>query len=446
MGITTDKLVYVVGNGSDNSLVGAYLTDAAGNLLTSQLNGSQQALDVHGQELGPVTPGTAANFSSLAGGQYNSTPPTLTTGQQAALQLDAAGRLLVDADINFTSDTNYGTVGANTLRTAAQIGNATGAADFNAGATGAQTLRVVANQGAPGTAANGWFTKITDGTNTATVSAGGDLNVTVATALPAGSNNIGSVNQGTSPWVVSGTVAATQSGTWTVGLSEDHNYGTVGANTLRTAAQIGNATGAADFGAGAATAQTLRTASELYVGGTALTLTGTSLNVDVTGGTIAVTQSTSPWIVKDQADGSATGGTAGSFSNLAGGIYNSTPPTLTNGQQASLQLDSSGNLLVDVTSLPAMAAPNTAFDTSAVTVGLTAIKLPTSNLASRKGLLIQNLGNKPIYIGTSTVTTSTGVQIAGGGTYEASPGMGPALQVWAISGTAGQDVRIMEIA
>ncbi len=70
--------------------------------------------------------------------------------------------------------------------------------------------------------------------------------------------------------------------------------------------------------------------------------------------TIPVTQSTSPWITKDQADGSASGGTAGSFSTLAGGIYNSTPPTLTTGQQASLQLDSSGNLDVNLkTSIPA---------------------------------------------------------------------------------------------
>ncbi len=45
--------------------------------------------------------------------------------------------------LSLTNDTNYGTVGANTLRTAAQIGNATGAADFNSGAAGAQTLRVV---------------------------------------------------------------------------------------------------------------------------------------------------------------------------------------------------------------------------------------------------------------------------------------------------------------
>ncbi len=80
------------------------------------------------------------------------------------------GGLLVDivgGSLTLGYDTNYGTVGANTLRTAAQIGNATDAAAFGAGTTTAQTLRVV---------------------------------------LP--------TDQSAVP--VSGTVAATQSGTWTV--------------------------------------------------------------------------------------------------------------------------------------------------------------------------------------------------------------------------------------
>lgn len=42
--------------------------------------------------------------------------------------------------------------------------------------------------------------------------------------------------------------------------------------------------------------------------------------------------------------GSASGGTAAASSTLSGGIYNSSAPTLTTGQQASLQLDVSGNL------------------------------------------------------------------------------------------------------
>jgi hypothetical protein len=94
-------------------------------------------------------------------------------------------------------DHNYGAVGNNTLRTAAQIGNSGGAANFGAGATGAQTLRVEANQGASASATNGWFVKLTNGTNTAAVSATGELSVQVTQPLPAGTNNIGIVNSNT---------------------------------------------------------------------------------------------------------------------------------------------------------------------------------------------------------------------------------------------------------
>lgn len=100
------------------------------------------------QSDGPVTPGTVASFSQLAGAQYNSSAPTLTTGQQAALQIDSSGKLLTNASISnlpTTVDTNYGSTSSSTLRTASQIGNSTGGADFNNGATSAQTLRVAAN-------------------------------------------------------------------------------------------------------------------------------------------------------------------------------------------------------------------------------------------------------------------------------------------------------------
>lgn len=45
---------------------------------------------------GPASPGTASSFSMLGGAIYNSSPISLTTGQQASLQSDSAGRLLVD--------------------------------------------------------------------------------------------------------------------------------------------------------------------------------------------------------------------------------------------------------------------------------------------------------------------------------------------------------------
>lgn len=257
------------------------LEDGAGNAITSQVNGAQRALDVginvagvqidprqiraltssdvvsvvqstspwvtKDQSDGPVTPGIVASFSSLIGGQYSSALPTLTTGQQSAIQVDSSGRLLVVASLS--EDQNYGTVGASTLRTAAQIGNATGAADFNAGATGAQTLRVQANQGAPSVAANGWFVRPTDGTNSQAYLATGEAKVSVTQPLPAGTNTIGNVGVTNLPTTV------------------DTNYGTVGASTIRTAAEVGNATGAANFGNGATGAQTLRVAANLAVAG-----------------------------------------------------------------------------------------------------------------------------------------------------------------------------------
>jgi hypothetical protein len=63
-------------------------------LLSEDLSGNLRVKDT---SAGPVTPGTVATNSELAGGQYNSTLPTLTTGQQGALQTDSSGRLLVNA-------------------------------------------------------------------------------------------------------------------------------------------------------------------------------------------------------------------------------------------------------------------------------------------------------------------------------------------------------------
>lgn len=223
------------------------LKDISGNAIGSQLLSASYWLQVVNTSSGTSAPGTASTYADLVAGMYNASPITLTDGQQAALQLTAAGALIVSATLTY--DTDYGVVGANTLRTAAQIGNATGAADFNAGATGAQTLRVVANQGAPNTAANGWFVKLTDGTNTASITASGEVKVDITQPLPAGTNTIGSVGVTNLPTTV------------------DTNYGVVGASTIRTAAQVGNATGAADFNNGATGAQTLRVAANLAVGG-----------------------------------------------------------------------------------------------------------------------------------------------------------------------------------
>lgn len=129
--------------------------DGVGNAITSQANGSQRPLDVgvnvSGVQVdprairaltsadvvsaaqsgvwtvqpgntqnttawltqdssdGPVTPGTAASKSSLSGGQYNSTLPTLSNAQQSALQLDVNGKLLVQWGVADKTSFTYGT-------------------------------------------------------------------------------------------------------------------------------------------------------------------------------------------------------------------------------------------------------------------------------------------------------------------------------------------------
>ena len=162
---------------------------------------------------GTVAAGTAATKSSLAGLVFNSAAPSLTTGQQVAMQGDASGNLLVN----------------------------------------------------------------------------------LKTALPAGANTIGAVTQASGPW----------------------------------------------------------TQNLTQVGGSAIALGQTTMSASLPV-TIASNQSALPvsqsgtWTVATNADGTVAAGTAASKSLLTGAVYNTSLPTLTNGQQAALQMDSSGRLLVDV--------------------------------------------------------------------------------------------------
>lgn len=82
---------------------------------------------------------------------------------------------------------NYG-ASTGGLRTSSQIGNATGAADFAAGNSSAQTLRVV----------------VATNQSAIPASQSGTWNIAALTSI----TNPVTVNQGTSPWTVSGTVTA----------------------------------------------------------------------------------------------------------------------------------------------------------------------------------------------------------------------------------------------
>ena len=89
-------------------------------------------------------------------------------------------------------------------------------------------------------------------------------------------------------------------------------------------------------------------------------------------------------------------------------------------------------------------SPNIAADVNAVTVGVTQVSLSATPLGGRTSVMIQNNGNKPIFVGPTGVLTTTGIEVFQGGTL--SLDLGEDVELFAISGTAGQDVRVLELA
>lgn len=84
-----------------------------------------------------------------------------------------------------------------------------------------------------------------------------------------------------------------------------------------------------------------------------------------------------------------------------------------------------------------------------VTVGGTAVALPTAALAHRESMMIQNLGtnNRDIYIGAATVTTTgatRGPTIGKGGFITLE--VGPNVTVYGIASGAGAEAAILEMA
>lgn len=83
-----------------------------------------------------------------------------------------------------------------------------------------------------------------------------------------------------------------------------------------------------------------------------------------------------------------------------------------------------------------------------IAVGTTALQMPAANLATRKLLMIQNVSDKKIYLGSSTVTADEaatgGIQLGKGGTVTIEAG--PDNDIYAIAGSAGNNVAVWEFS
>lgn len=110
------------------------------------------------------------------------------------------------------------------------------------------------------------------------------------------------------------------------------------------------------------------------------------------------------------------------------------------GDYSSLQTWSEGSLkVVDVA--------NGSLLQQRVAVGNTATLLPTSSLASRKNLIVQNAGSASFWVGSATVTASgatAGIEVPKGG--DISLEIGPAVSVYAITASGSINANVLEMA
>ena len=110
------------------------------------------------------------------------------------------------------------------------------------------------------------------------------------------------------------------------------------------------------------------------------------------------------------------------------------------GDYASLLQWSEGSLkVVDISNIAVLQQE--------ISVATSATQLPASSLANRRSILVQNVGNSSIWIGSSSVTVSGatgGIEIPKGGHVELEAG--PTCEVYGIASGSAVNARLLEMS
>lgn len=99
---------------------------------------------------------------------------------------------------------------------------------------------------------------------------------------------------------------------------------------------------------------------------------------------------------------------------------------------------------VPVSGTVSVAAINGSIKTSAASVTTTPAQVLASPLGNRKQVTIQNEGNKDVYIGDASVTTSSGIKISRNSS--ATYAWGPAIVIYMVASEGSQNIRFLEEA
>jgi hypothetical protein len=277
---------------------------------------------------------------------------------------------------------------------------------------------------------------------------------------------------------VSGTVTANQGGSWTVTANAGTNLNTSALNLETTQAAM-SAKLPATLGQKAMAASL------------AVVIASDQSTVPVSLASSPLPTGASTSALQSSTQGTVAAGTAATASTLVGGVFNTSLPTLTNGQQAAAQLDSSGRRIIapltnssivkaqlqdnsgtaivvgqttmsasvpvaiasNQASIPVAATPVVpaalTVKQAAVSVGTSAVRLTTDGSApsSTRRVLAANVDSAvtaKFYIGSSSVTatsTTRGIQLVAGQSFIANEDAG---DYYIISDTAGQTVFVTE--
>lgn len=465
------------------------------------------AANLNATVVGTLTHNNAAPITNNIGvlpAVASTAAPTYTTGDQVLLSTDLAGNLRVAGSLTVSDADTVGTLVAlnalNVTATVTTTGQGGAGVLIAAGTLAATVVPEVSYDGgttwvasvffdptANTTSANLVFTNPNSATMRSILIDGGVSNVRVrVSAFTSGTANATlrstfnaggqyvnqggtwsvsvpgtvAVTQSTSPWVVSltsttitGTVAVTQSTSpWVVSGTVTANQGGApwSQNLTQVAGTALGATAVTNFGTAPAAAAVPGVNASVFAGTTGITATGSSLNVNVTNtvpvtltsttitGTVAVTQSTSPWVVNTTQWASTALGTPQTFGTAPTGIVIGTSSDIyVAGTRARSNQATTAAGVVDVNIVGSLGATNSVTNGTFIAItdnttkagviaGTTALK---TDWSSEAGTAITTVpvafgsgtpsGNAPgvnagLFVGTTAVrsnqaTTATGV-------------------------------------
>lgn len=413
--------------GSDGTNLRPLKVSAAGVL---SIDGSASTQPVSGTVT--VIQPTGTNLHAVLDAT-STTAVTQATGTNLHTVVDSGSITAVQpTGTNLHTVVDSGTITAN-------IGTTNGLA-LDASVTGLQVTQGSTTSGQKGDLVQG---AVTTAAPTYTTAQTSPLSLTTAGALRTDASG------STQP--ISGTVTANQGGTWNI----NNISGTVslptGAATEATLATLSLSQGSTTSGekgpliqaavTTAAPSYTTAQTSPLSLTTAGALRTDASATTQPVSGTVTANIGTTNGLALDatvsETHGTKAAGTAATKSDLVGAVFNTSAPSLTNGQQAALQMDSSGNLKTTGT---ATIAANAAGSGTAATVSTVVTETKPANAV---GFILMCIDTSTANIRWAlgrTATTAIGQQLQPGRDTGFVPA-GVNVSIVAESGTQSYDIQ-----